>query len=319
MYEYVYALRILKFKKYRSLCPSFLAVLKVDRAQSFLLSIVGVYVAPLAIPRFGIDYPYFFIMSLVLFAWFLIKWSSVDKLPNRSSYLEILLGCLIVAAIYAYKIVAVSKLGLLDMIGLFAAVVLAFYGFRSFKLFWVPTTYGIILLLGYQLENILPTYTATLQDWMAGVMASSMRILGIQATASGYVVFMNSSSGPLLLSVEGDCTGVQGILAFGMLSTLAVLDIKTKLSKLIPLFAIGFLGAFLINIVRLFGVFLTFEYLGASLGTTVHVYLGYILFILWVLAFWALAFRYLLPKTGTLLPPGSNVSTSVGPSTPGSH
>jgi len=72
--------------------------------------------------------------------------------------------------------------------------------------------------------------------------------------------------------------------------------------RLAIVFAVGFIGAFLINIVRLFGVFLAFEYLGVSVGTDVHVYLGYSLFIVWVLVFWSLAFRYLTPRQGTPLP-----------------
>jgi exosortase/archaeosortase family protein len=113
---------------------------------------------------------------------------------------------------------------------------------------------------------------------------------------SGHVVYLSSNTGPLALNVESDCTGIQGILAFGLLSTMSVLDLKPRLSRLLPLFALGFLGAFLINIVRLFMVFLTFEYLGVAAGTEVHVYAGYTLFIVWVLAFWSLAFRYLGPQ-----------------------
>ena len=290
--------------------PDFL--LRIQRALAYVLCLVAALSAPGVIPRLGIDYPYFFIMALVLFAWFTIKWGAVKKLANKSNFLEILLGSMVVIAVYVLNLAEGSVIGLVDLILIFAGVTLSFYGFRAFKLFWVPTLYGVVLLLGYQLENILPAYTANLQDWMAGVMASSMRIIGIQASASGYVVSMNSTAGPLLLSVEGDCTGIQGILAFGMLSTLAVLDIKAKLSRLLPLFVLGFIGAFLINIVRLFGVFLTFEYLGVALGSTVHVYLGYILFIVWVMVFWAIAFRYLLPATPSHLgnagspPPGLN-------------
>ena len=102
------------------------------------------------------------------------------------------------------------------------------------------------------------------------------------------------------LNVEGDCTGIQGILAFGMLSTMAVLDVKTKMSRIVPLLVLGFVGAFLTNIVRLFGVFVSFEYLGIAIGTDVHVYLGYLLFIVWVMIFWSLAFRYLVPNSPRL-------------------
>jgi exosortase/archaeosortase family protein len=78
-------------------------------------------------------------------------------------------------------------------------------------------------------------------------------------------------------------------------STMSVLDMKTKPARLAAVLAIGFIGAFLINIVRLFGVFLAFEFLGSDIGNMVHVYLGYSLFIVWVLVFWSVAFRYLSP------------------------
>ena len=268
--------------------------IRLTRAEYFTLAIAALFLLPAAIPGVGIDYPYFFIMVLVLMAWFAIKWNGVKSISLRSNFMEILLGAMVVISVYAYKIISQSRLGLLDMLFVFSGLVVSFYGFKSFKLFWVPATYGIVLLLGYQLEGFIPNYVA-LQDWMAGIMASSMQVLGIQATASGHLVNMNSSYGWLTLNVEGDCTGLQGILAFGMLSTMAVLDMKAKMSKLVPLFAVGFVGAFLINILRLIGVFLTFEFLGSALGTMVHVYLGYILFIVWVMIFWALAFRYLIP------------------------
>lgn len=266
--------------------------LRISRPYAFLLGTISALLAPLAIPRVGIDYPYFFIFGITLSAWFTFKWDAVKSLPRKGNYLEIILGLVIIAADYVQNYVFDSRLGLIDMLVVFSALVVMFYGVKSFKLFWVPATYGLVLLLGYQLESVTPNYVA-LQDWMAGVMASAVQAMGISATASGHVVAMNSSSGPLLLDVQSDCTGVQGVLAFGMLSSMAVLDIKTKWSRLVPLLAIGFLGAFLINIVRLFGVFLAFEYLGVDVGNSVHVYLGYTLFIVWVMVFWMLAFKYL--------------------------
>ncbi|MGI0090869.1 MAG: archaeosortase/exosortase family protein [Nitrososphaerales archaeon] len=286
--------------------------MQISRSNAFLLALIAAFVAPVAIPRMGIDYAYFFIMVLVLFAWFTIKWSSVKSIARKGSAPEIILGIAIVAADYIQNFVFGSRLGLLDMLFIFCGVIVAFYGIRSFKLFWVPTTYGIVLLLGYQVEAVVPNFVA-LQNWMANVMAISMRGLGVSAIVSGHIVYLSSNSTVLGLNVEGDCTGVQGILAFGMLSTMAVLDIKAKVSRLIPLFVIGFVGAFLINIVRLFGVFLTFEYLGISLGTDVHVYLGYLLFIVWVMVFWSLAFRYLMPKThaGGFAPGSTTTSLPV--------
>ena len=282
----------------------------MSRAYAFLLAITVAYLLPLAIPNVGLDDPYFFIMVLVLAAWFIMKWDSVKALTSKGSTTEMVAGICVVVAVYAYKAALGADVGLLDLLVIFAAIVLAFYGLKAFKLFWVPATYGIVLLLGYQLENVLPNYVA-LQDWMAGVMAASMRLFGILATVSGHIVTLNSGSNSLALDVEGDCTGLQGILAFGMLSTMALLDMKPRMSRLIPTFALGFLGAFLINIVRLFLVFVTFEFLGTSIGNDVHVYAGYTLFIVWVFAFWMIAFRYL--GEPSRVGPGTIVQQPVQP------
>jgi len=258
------------------------------------------FVLPAAIPGVGIDPIYFFIMFLVLAAWFTLKWTSVNSLSLRGGLVEILIGTVVVASIYAYKLTTQTRLGLLDMVIIFSGLVVGFYGLRAFKLFWVPAAYGIVLLAGYQLEAVVPNFVL-LQNWLAGVMASSMNAVGIGATVSGEYVKLNSTSGPLLLNVESDCTGLQGILAFGLLSTMSVLDLKAKPARLAIIFAIGFAGAFLINIVRLFGVFLAFEFLGVDAGNAVHVYLGYSLFIVWVLVFWSLAFKYLQPRQSPAL------------------
>ena len=273
----------------------------MPRAVTFLLALAAAYLLPGAIPHVGIDPTYFFIMSIVLLAWFILKWDAVRSLSLRGSLPEILLGAAAVASIYGYKLLTHTRLGILDMLIIFAGVVTCFYGLKAFKLFWVPTSYGVVLLAGYQLENFVPNFVV-LQNWMAAVMASSMRAIGVGATATGEYVQLNSSSGPLVLNVESDCTGVQGILAFGLLSTMSVIDLKAKPVRLAVLFAVGFIGAFLINIVRLFGVFLAFEYLGVDVGNAVHVYLGYTLFIVWVLAFWSIGFRYLMPKQPPAFP-----------------
>jgi len=274
--------------------------LELARPNLFILTLTAAYLLPLAIPNVGLDVPYFFITVLVLSAWFLIKWDSVKQITLRSGPPEVVVGAIMIAGDYALNYLRGSNVGILDLLVIFLGTIIFSFGVRGLKLFWVPATYGIILLAGYQLENIIPNYVA-LQYWLAGVVTSIINVLGVHASVHGEYVTMYLPNGtPLLLDVASACTGVQGILAFGMLSTMTLLDLKPKLSRLIPLFAIGFAGAFLINIVRLIVVFLTFEYLGVDAGTTVHVYFGYLIFIVWVMTFWALAFKYLVPPIGAL-------------------
>jgi exosortase len=264
----------------------------LTRERAYALAISLAFLIPLAIPGVGDDYPFLFTVGIVLMAWFVLKWNSLKKITTKGRYWEIALAVLVIIADYTQNFFSHSFIGIIDMTVLFVAVTVGVYGIKSLRHLWVPAGYLLILMSGYYLEDILPQLQS-LQNWLASVMGSFMQGLGVQNQVVGDIVYLNQGSNLIALQVEGVCTGIQGILAFGMLSSMAVLDIKVKISRAIPLFIAGFVGAFLINIVRLFGVFLTFEYLGVAAGTTMHVYLGYTLFIVWVLVFWSLAFKYL--------------------------
>ena len=219
----------------------------------------------------------------------------MKEIAEKGSMSEVLLGTSLILADYAYNAYRGSSIGIVDLIVIFIGTIFAFYGVRAFRHFWVPAIYGVILLLGYQIENLSPNLAA-LQSWLAWVMASILNALGISSTVAGEYVSMSTRGGsPIVLDVGGPCTGVQGIIAFGMLSTLTLLDFKPRMSRLIPIFAIGFIGAFLINIVRLLAMFLTYELTSVEVATTLHIYLGYLVFIAWVVAFWAIAFKYFTP------------------------
>jgi exosortase/archaeosortase family protein len=282
--------------------------MKLTYAQWFGLGTASAFVLPAAIPGAGIDTEFWIITVFVLLAWFVFRWDAVRAISRRGGRAEVLLGASLIAADYAFNWIRGSSVGIVDLLIIFVGTIIAFYGYRSLKLFWVPATYGIILLLGYQVVNLDPSLGA-LQDWLAGVMASVLNALGISSTVNGEVVSMSSSNGsPILLDVGGPCTGIQGIIAFGMLSTMALLDLKPTMSRLVPIFALGFVGAFLINIVRLLLMFLTYEFTSLDVAITMHIYVGYIVFIAWVVAFWAIAFRYLVPprqaaQPRSVLPP----------------
>lgn len=227
----------------------------------------------------------------------------MKALTIRSGKAEKIIGASLIAADYAFNAVRGSTVGVLDLLVIFVGIVIASYGFRAVRFFKVPLAYGIVLLIGYQVESSTPSLIA-LQDWLAGLMAYILSATGISARASGEIVSMSTSSGsPILLDVRSGCTGLEGILAFALLSTLTLLDFRPRLARIIPIFTLGFAGAFLINILRLLVEFLTYEYGGVSAGGTVHVYLGYLVFIAWVVAFWAIAFRFLGPVQGSVAGP----------------
>lgn len=284
--------------------------MQLTRLNAFFLGLTGAYLAPLAIPKMGLDFQYFFVTCLVLLAWFIIRWDRVKALAEKSRRPEMALGLAVIVADYAQNALRTSPVGMADLLVIFLAVVTVFFGLRALKLFWIPAALGAIFLLAYQIGYNFPNYGA-LQDWLAGVMASMLRALGIGATALGHCagpasscVSMNMPNGQTqVLDVNSECTGLQGIILFGLLSILVFFFGKPKMLRIIPVFAVGFAGAFLINIVRLFVVFLTFEFLGPTAGSTMHVYFGYLIFFGWMLVFWALALKYLVPRQSSIPSP----------------
>jgi exosortase len=254
-----------------------------------------IFIALLAFSAFSpflhVDVPYLFIIAIALLAWFGIKWERIASIKADSSRLSAATGISAIILDMAINVGLHSNIGLIDMLVFLCSSALIVYGFRSLKIFWVPVAYGLILLAGYQLENNVPNFVS-LQDWMTSLMGNALGFLGINASTSGHLIYLNSGSGLLLLDVESSCTGIHGVIAFGMLSVMALFDIRMRLSRLIPLLAVGIIGAFGINLLRLLMVILTFNFLGVEAGTTMHLVVGYLLFVLWVVIFWGLSLKY---------------------------
>jgi exosortase/archaeosortase family protein len=262
--------------------------------ELFVVSLLAVLFVPYAIPTVTVNETWVFVLGLTLFAWLIIKWEAVVSLTKRSNMLEFVGGIGVVVAIMAENFALHKEFGLIDMTVAVAAVVVAFYGFRSWRFFVVPALYLVILIGGYQLESSLPEFTG-LEIWEAALMANFMSTIGVNTTVNGNIVTLAGSAGFISLEVASACTGIKGILAFGMLSSMAVLDIKVSVKRLILILSIGFIGVFFMDLVRLAVIFLSFYYLGISAGEVVHIYLGYAVFIVWVIAYWGISFKYLIP------------------------
>lgn len=295
------------------------------KPQVFTTAVFLAYLFPAMIPGTGIDYPFVFTVGIILFAWFVFKWNNLKSLDREPRLYETIGGLAVVVLDIIENSVSHSNLGLIDMLLIFIALSVAFYGFRSINFFYVPYLYLVILIVGYQIENNVPELLS-LQYSLAGLMADFMRAIGVSASvnpAQPNIVYLQNytSDGSVYtmgLEVDGPCTGLKGILAFGLLSSMALLDAKPTKKQLAILMIAGFTGAFLINIVRLAVIFLTFEYLGVEAGRVMHIYAGYTLFIAWVLVFWSIAFRHISSVQARSISPigkqgkgGSSTATNV--------
>jgi len=214
----------------------------------------------------------------------------------KSKNWEIILGISILSANIArnFANLGESSFGLVDMLIAFITLSITFYGLKALRFFILPSIYILILIIGYQLEFSLAE-VRTLEVWQANLMASMMQSLGVNTIVFGNIVGLYGTTA-IFFQVAGPCTGIKGILSYGSLSTMTILDIKTKITRIILIIGIGFSGTFLVNLARLALIFLAAHYIGIEIALAIHTYLGYGLFIVWVLIFWTIAFKYLVPK-----------------------
>ena len=274
-----------------------------SREVRYIAALFVLLLLPFTIPNVGGSLTFTFTVGLTLGVWLSLRTKKLSELASKAGSLDVAAGVALVCLDYAENIYFSSPFGLVDQLAIFIGVSVIFYGVRRFSFFLLPSAYIMILIGGYILEGDLPQL-AGLEVWQATLMTSLMNLAGISASVTGNIVSLENGVVPIALEIAGPCTGLKGILAFGTLSSMAVLDIKMSARRLIAILAIGFGGAFVVNLARLATIFVAAFYLGPETALEVHTYLGYTLFIAWVMAFWTLAFRYMIP-------PRINAPTSI--------
>ena len=277
----------------------------LKRPHYFLFALLGTFFNPLVIHWYGTSRTFIVIVPITLLVWFAVKWDEFVVIDAKSRLGEILLGGGVYAADFVWNGLSQSAIGLLDMFVLMVALIVAFFGLKSVRQhFLLPTAYLGVLVFSYPAENAIPEIQSV-QNFLAQVLVGMLTLMGIKASiwaSNSDIVTVWGRQGipganPFALWIEKSCTGVKGMLAYGSLAILMVLDLKATVGRKLLISLVGLVGTFGINILRLFVIFLSAYQWGVDAGLEVHAYLGYLLFIAWILVYWSIAFRYVSGPT----------------------
>lgn len=270
-------------------------MITINRPYLFLIFTMLGFFAPLLL--FGTSLTFIVIVPFTILIWFVARWEEISEIRETGNLVEILLA----PAMYFLNLVrnalgfsnGFQGIGLFDMLIAFVAVCLAFYGFKGLKQFILPTIYISILIVGYQLEFAI-IEVSFLENFLAHLISSILNVFGIVTFTNNNLVSLYSRQGNYYnLLIDASCTGIKGMLAYGSLAILMILDIKTTYKRKLIWTAIGLIGTFIVNILRLLSIFLAAYLLEIETAVAIHTYLGYSLFIVWVLIFWTIAFKYM--------------------------
>lgn len=115
-----------------------------------------------------------------------------------------------------------------------------------------------------------------------------LRLSGISGTVYGDLISMGAMSKIGPVGVTGLCSGFLSFMLFTVAFSIVPLDVGKTLGvrRLSGLFLLGVAGTFLISGFRVYLVLVLGYYWGLGVMEVGHLYLGYVLFLCLISAFW---------------------------------
>ncbi|MDG6220487.1 MAG: exosortase/archaeosortase family protein [Candidatus Thermoplasmatota archaeon] len=253
-----------------------------------------------------------------------------DKLPLPDIY-ELIFGGLIMAGSFAFDLATRDMLGggygQTDYTILLIGIIFTFFGYKNLRKIYLPillvgglmfSLQGLQLVYGSHFESIAdwfvdaivgvagvdglgyPVWPGSVPGW-AQQYYSSITIppgaigTGDLVTRPGtFTVFgLNETAS---LHVDWGCTGLRSLVMFSFILLALIWPMEISWKKKIPGIAIGIIGAFIINILRMIMLALLMYYYDLATTMEVHKHLGDFLFIIWMAIYWFAFFHFFGPE-----------------------
>jgi exosortase/archaeosortase family protein len=179
----------------------------------------------------------------------------------------------------------------------------------DFKNPWIRFSYRFFAILGimifpasvyqYVISGTFDFRLTSIYIPMITVITSSIQpllgLIGINTIATagegGYTLAV--ADGSFEVFVGALCSGVTSMMVFIAVFIAMIWDIKASLIRKGSIFVIGIFGTFFSNVLRVFTLFIVGFYYGTDALMAVHTHLGWILYFIWITAFWIVAIRFL--------------------------
>lgn len=185
----------------------------------------------------------------------------------------------------------------------------------------------LVLIMGAILLMILPFVTTFnefltrivetagldrfLTDWVvpveARMLAVILGLIGIPTQVSTTTIYLDKGGFFLPVYISWNCVGWQSFILFGITLLTGIQGPFSKASKFEAM-VVGFLGTFLMNLLRIASVAVVAYYFGQLPAVIYHDYGGTVIILLWLFAYWWFSHGWLLepleelPETGVQEP-----------------
>jgi len=244
----------------------------------------------------------------------------IDVLTLRGKLKPLLpiAGVVIILLVGFYNIFISNKqyLGSNDYVALILAGVLVIYNFiprkyhteRDFA-FLFSILLFVFLVIPTTLLNLTSDHVDTNSPLtyylLSAPTVALVSLFGIPAVTPGYNQFYGevayntieltgTDGGVMFLGISLSCSGLYSVAIFvsAFIAFIAI-EYKRVNRKVLGLLGLGILLAWIANILRMAIIVVVGRYYGSSTMVWVHNNIGEIIFMIWVIAFWLVMFKYL--------------------------
>jgi len=177
----------------------------------------------------------------------------------------------------------------------------------------------LLLIMGAMLLMILPFVTtfnefltrvvetvgldAILEDWVVPFEARMIAVLlgffGIPTQVSPSTIYLDKGGFFLPVYISWNCVGWQSFILYAATLMTGIQGPFTRISK-IESMVVGFLGTFLINLLRMASVAIIAYFFGQLPAVIYHDYGSTIIILVWLFAYWWFVHGWLLEPLETL-------------------
>ncbi len=227
-------------------------------------------------PRALLGYSY---VGFALVAYLLFQRLRASGLATASGLVFVGIASLFLA----YRYLSVEYVALLrykELLYFFVTPVLVFYFLITigFDKYLLETSFGKV--------------------WLGNVMylsRSTLKVIGLPFSGVGNEIILQAPDYPLpvTLLVTEECSGIHSSFLFLAFFAMMLVDLRAKLSWRMGAvyFAIGALGTYSANIIRIVVLCLITHHIGFRAMKSFHDYFGFVFFIGWIFVFWFLVYH----------------------------
>jgi len=270
----------------------------IDTAKKWFITILVLLTAALLLLPTSYSAHYFILIWAIaaLAALYRSKKIEDKKITRQQKTVLIAVGLMSVLLSYASIPLGIGKTpySLDDFTLLIAGASLLIFTLLEYNQLILPALIPITVVLGYQILGSSPSeLSQPLIKPTTDLIVLVLTAIGLNPKADGNIISYLTRNGNIMrLSIVSDCTGVWSLIAYS-LSVAAILILFKKITpKGRKMMAFGFLGTYLVNILRVTLIFIAGYYSGEVAAIqTAHTHIGWIVFLIWMLIFWYSFFR----------------------------